>query len=248
MNYIITDKYNQITGIVLIGGKPEPPCNGHVYEIYCGDIPKHIICDLGSYSYDGHIFDKIPPSVQRQYHVDEYRSAKLASMSSMCNSMIIYGIDIGEDHYSLTTEDQINLTRMGLQANDPNDTSKLIYHPDGKPLRIYTKEEMSFLYNKATAWIEYNTIYFNLLKQVIMIAENVDDFINLNYNTKLPPGYQEQLEEFIDISSYDFNIFEIIDSADYTNIIPKIDASNSVKVFEREMKQREEQIKNEIFH
>lgn len=243
MNYIITDKFNRVTGFIGIGGEPIPPEDGHVYPVYGGSIPIHIQQDIGSYTYDGISFVKLSDKEIKQQHADEYKEAKLASMSSICNFLITNGIDIGEDHYSLKMEDQVNIARLGLQADDPNNNSRLIYHPDGKVIRVYSKEEMSFLYHKATEWINYNTTYYNLLKQMIMSTQDVDDILPLKYHSQLPSEYQDQLTEYTDIEPYDFNIFEITDNADYNNIVMKIDITKWVKPNEVVMEESDKQDK-----
>ena len=248
MNYIITDSNDLITGFVGIGGKPESPEGYSAYELFYGDIPVQARENLACYKYDGHTFEKMPDAFVKQCHIDEIRETKIQAMSRLCNTSIVYGIDIGDDHYSLTVEDQMNITRLGMKAEDPNNTDTLIYHPDNKPLRVYTKEEMLYLYHKSSAWIDYNEIYFNLLKQWITVLEYATDIIPINYNDELPPGYREELEELIDISSYDFNIMVITDSTDYDNIIPVIDARPSIELYKQMMTEKEEKIRAEVFH
>lgn len=248
MAFIITDKNNMITSIITIGGAPEPVPDQNVYEIYPGDIPSSAISDLGSYSYDGKRFTKIPSKDIKQFHIEEYKMAKIETMRSMCNFCITSGIDVNDEHYSLTTEDQLNITRLGLQAMDERDSSILVYHADTKPARVYSKQEMEYIYHKAVIWINYHITYFNLLKQYIETLTNVLDVLTVNYLMDLPKEYMTQLNEYVDISEYDFQFIEFIDTITYEGIIPKIDATFCITEWEKEMKRKEEQIKNEIFH
>jgi uncharacterized membrane protein len=78
--------------------------------------------------------------------------------------------------------------------------------------------------------------------------ENASDIIPIDYNDELPPGYKEELEELIDISSYDFNIMVITDTTDYDSIIPVLDIRPSIELYKQMMIEKEEQIKAEIFH
>lgn len=248
MAFIITDKNNMITSIITIGGAPEPAPDQNVYEIYPGDIPPSAVSDLGSYSYDGKRFTKIPSRDIKQFHIEEYKMAKIETMCSICNFCITSGIDVNDEHYSLTTEDQLNITRLGLQAMDERDSSILVYHADTKPARVYSKQEMEYIYHKAVIWINYHITYFNLLKQYIETLTNVLDVLAVNYLMDLPEEYMTQLNEYVDISEYDFQFIEFVDTITYEGIIPKIDATFCIAEWEKEMKRKEEQIKNEIFH
>lgn len=247
MAFIITDKNNMITSIITIGGSPEADPDQNVYEIYPGDIPQTAISDLSSYSYDGKRFTKIPSKDIKQFHIEEYKTAKIETMRTLCNFNITAGIDVDDEHYSLTTEDQLNITRLGLQAMDERDSSILVYHADGKPARIYSKQEMEYIYHKAVMWINYHITYFNLLKQYIGTMTNVMDVLAVNYLMELPKEYVDQLNEYVDISEYDFQFIEFTDTMTYEGIIPKIDATLCIDEWKKEMKRKEEQIKSEIF-
>lgn len=247
MAYLITDNTNRITGIITIGGKPEETEDQHIYEIYVGDIPSVAIPNLELYSYDGHTFTRIPETEIKQYYINEYKNAKIETLSGFCNFFIISGIDVNGEHYSLQTEDQMNIMRLGLQAMSPNDSSILVYHSDGKPARIYSKEEMEYIYHKAVAWINYHVTYYNLLKQYINTLENVNDVLNINYNTPLPEEYNKQLHDFVDVSPYeDFSFVEIYDTNTYDYIITKIDATQCIEDYKKTRKKIEEEIKQSI--
>ena len=62
----------------------------------------------------------------------------------MCQTTITSGINVGENHYSLNTFDQINISTLGLQAQSG---TSVPYHADVdtavKPTKMYTKYKSS---------------------------------------------------------------------------------------------------------
>lgn len=248
MAYLMTNEYDRIIGIVTIGGKPAESDTQKVYEIYAGDIPPLAIPNLGAYSYDGKTFTKLSDIEIKQTCIKEYKISKIETMRSMCNFSIISGIDIGDDHYSLNTEDQLNIARLGVLSENPNNIIKLVYHADGKQCRIYSNEEMSYLYHKSSEWINYHTTYFNLLKQYIESLTNVLDVLNVNYLMELPDEYMEQLNEYVDVKPYDFQFTTFVDTKTYDGIVPKIDATFCIEEWKKEMKKQEDIIKETIFN
>lgn len=226
---IVTDKFNKILSFIVVGGDPELDDGKKMYKIDPECIPKEVIEDITSFEYNGFVFTKLNKQVIQQQNIDSYKSAKISSMSSMCSLLITEGIDYNGEHYSLTDIDQLNLSRLGMQAGLDN-APALVYHPDGKPCRVYSSEEMLGLVNKASAWISYNTTYYNLLKQYIEnnIVE-VSSVIAIKYFDQLPPYYQDQLNDMVDISSYDFDITPIQDYTSYDNVVPKISAEDCLK-------------------
>lgn len=236
MIYLRTDKDQIIREIVTDGVSPIATDGGVVYIVEAESIPDEVIPDLSSYMYDGAKFIKLDPLSVKQLHINEYRTAKIQTMSNICNTMIISGIDYGDSHYSLKTDDQINISRLGLEAQR-SEHPALIYHGDGEPVRIYTEEEMIAISDKANVWITYNTTYYNLLKQYIENSTSVDSFININYFDPLPTSYMEELERMVDISAYeDFSILPVIDTNDYSYINPKLDATICIEEYKEKQK------------
>ena len=245
MIYLRTDKDDIIREIVTEGVSPVAEDGGTVYIVEVEGIPEEVIPNLSAYKYTGSQFIRLDETAIKQSYIEDYRQAKINTMSQFCQSMISNGIEYEDGHYSLSTDDQINITRLGVEAQSPS-PPPLVYHADGEPVRIYTPQEIIGLFNKANTWVEYNTTYFNLLKQWINEIELVDTILQINYFSALPKKYSDQLEEMVDISQYDdFPITPIIDYNTYDNINPALDATYCIEEYkERQRKEWEERVNN----
>lgn len=120
------------------------------------------------------------------------RSSKLAAMSYACRTTIESGIDVilhGEiKHFSLTTQDQLNL--MGLNIS----TGELIpYHADGEEMTFYTAEEINQIISAANQLKNYNTAYFNSLKTYINALDTIEDIAAITYGTIIPEEYKSDV-------------------------------------------------------
>ena len=88
------------------------------------------------------------------------RNSKLSEMSRACRETIESGIEImirGETkHFSLTTQDQLNLMSLSVMAQ----TQSLIpYHADGEETDFYTSEEINQIVEAANALKIQHTTY-----------------------------------------------------------------------------------------
>lgn len=244
---IVTNKSdNHVLQFIGIGGPMSDTETTKVHYIEPDAIPPEVITDITSYEYDGIRFTKLDPLEIKMQHINDYRIQKIASMSSMCNYMITNGIDFNNEHYSLTSTDQINIFRLGSEARSENPPI-LIYHADGKDCRVYTPEEMISLVTKANTWISYNTTYYNLLKQYINACTTIDSILAINYFSPLPSPYSEELSEMVDISPYDdFLIIPIQDPTDYSSIIPTIDATECINDYKEEEKRKHQEMLDKL--
>lgn len=232
MFYIRTNKNHVIFELSILTA-PIPNEDEHVYPIELEAMPDEVISNLSAYAYDGLHFTRLDPAALRNAQIETYRTEKLRVMSNTCNALIVNGIDYENKHYSLDTNDQINISRLAFEAQRPHH-QPLIYHADGEPTRVYTEQEILDIDDKANAWITYNTCYYNLLKQYIETIESADIVASINYFQQLPPQYQSQLDEMVDISDYpDFPIYPIIDSTDYSYINPVLDATGAIEEYKR---------------
>ena len=232
MFYIRTNKDHVIFELSILAA-PIPAENEYVYPMELESFPEEVIPNLSAYTYDGLQFTRLDPVAMRNVQIETYRTEKLKTMSSMCHAMITQGIDYEDKHYSLNTDDQINISRLAFEAQRPNH-QPLIYHADGEPTRVYTAQEILDIDDKANTWITYNTCYYNLLKQYIDTINISDVVASINYFQQLPQQYQDQLDEMINISDYpDFPIYPIIDPTDYSYINPVLDATAAIEEYKR---------------
>ena len=127
-----------------------------------------------------------------QVTVDFVRKNKLAEMSKACNDAIENGFDIALSdgivhHFSMTIQDQLNLTTMDLmvQAGETD----IPYHADGELYQYFNAGDAKAIVQMANKWKTYNVAYHNSLKNWI---NNIQDAVmigELEYGTSIPAEY-----------------------------------------------------------
>ena len=119
-------------------------------------------------------------------------SQKKSELSAKCEKTILYGVDVGDAHYSLTLEDQANILAWMAVAQ----TGKSVpYHCDGQPCRIYSAEEFMEVANAAVAFKTAQTTYCNLLMRQVEAMTDVDEVKTVEYGiTQLEGEYAEQYQ------------------------------------------------------
>lgn len=127
--------------------------------------------------------------------IDEQKSALIAKMSNECNSIITNGFDVVLDdekthHFSLKTEDQLKIQALGLKAKSGE--TVLPYHADGEPCRFFSVQEILNLNAQMEGIIEYQTTYFNSLRDYINSMETSDDLQSVEYGMEIPVKYQSE--------------------------------------------------------
>lgn len=126
--------------------------------------------------------------------IDFIRSSKINEMSYTCRTIIESGIDFdirGETkHFSLTTQDQLNL----MSAQTMAQTQTLIpYHADGEETDFYTKEEINQLAEAVAAFKVQHTTYYNSLKTYINALETIEEIASITYGVEIPDEYKSDV-------------------------------------------------------
>lgn len=128
--------------------------------------------------------------------VDYVRAMKIAEMNSVCNKVIENGIDVmlsdgNVYHFSLTTQDQLNL--ITLQSMIAAGETSIPYHADGELCRYYSVEDISTVMDSATAHKTLHVTYFNSLKVYINALDNITDISAAEYGMEIPEEYQSDI-------------------------------------------------------
>ena len=161
------------------------------YNNYCLAIEKNeeIIIQQEAY---------IPQEYQINYveevSLDFIRSSKIQEMSAACRSTIENGFDLelrGQQlHFSLDTQDQLNLMSLGVMAQ----TEELIpYHADGEECTFYTAKEINEIISAANEFKIYHTTYYNALKNYINALDNINDITAIYYGIEIPEEYKTEV-------------------------------------------------------
>ena len=131
--------------------------------------------------------------------IDFIRQSKIAEMSYQCRKTIESGIDLelrGEtQHFSLDTQDQLNLMSLSAMAQ----TQQMIpYHADGEVCIFYTADEINQIVSAATAHKVYHTTYYNALKTYINALETIEEISAITYGTPIPEEYKSEVLKVIE--------------------------------------------------
>lgn len=135
--------------------------------------------------------------------VDEYaeitleqaKAQLLLFINKYCQKVIEQGFDITLSdnvvhHFSLTTQDQLNLITLSSLA----DSQEYIpYHADGELCKFYSAAEIKQIIAMATQFKMYHTTYYNALKAYINSITNLEELSNIEYGMELPEEYQSDV-------------------------------------------------------
>lgn len=208
----VDEEYNIVSCIRVGGNKDDPNC----YEVDATDIPSEIMDDMFSYKYINEEFVK--KSDADSTHITEAKKHKIQFLSDVCAQTIEAGIQIGNDHYSLSYADQINLSKLATQAAMAP-SLPIFYHADGQLCRQYTAEEILQISQIAVAWVTYHTTYFNFSKAYINSLSDFNTIAAFKYGMSLnDPSLEQQLETIIATTGITFTE-EISDPFDYDAIL-----------------------------
>jgi hypothetical protein len=128
------------------------------------------------------------------------RGVKLREASKACEAAISAGIDIelgGESlHFSLTSNDQINLTNAvgAIAAGAP----AFPYHNDGGLCRLFSGDEINAIGAAATQFVMYHTTYCNHLNCYIRRIEDIDELKAIFYGMDLPEDLADNMQNILE--------------------------------------------------
>ena len=128
--------------------------------------------------------------------VEFIKNAKLNEISSICNKVITGGFDVslsdGETyHFSLTTQDQLNLTTLSAMVQ--NGETEIQYHADGELCKFYSAEDIMTIISSATAFKTYQVTYHNALKLYVQSLNTIEEISNIVYGIDIPEDYQSDV-------------------------------------------------------
>lgn len=149
--------------------------------------------------------DKIKGTVMKQLvkagvvtndNIKDVKAAKIAEMSVACNEVIIQGFDITlsderSHHFSLEVSDQLKISKLNDRANAG--ITILPYHADGESCKFYSKEDVVALNKAMENCIEFQTTYFNSLRDYIESMADISDICAVEYGTDIPEVYQSEV-------------------------------------------------------
>ena len=127
------------------------------------------------------------------------QKAKIRELSNDCHAAIYAGADAatskGTEHFSLTDNDQINLSNLMEQVK--GGAAQVPYHSDGQLCRMFTAAEMTAVYQAAVQYIAYNTTLCNHLLTWVRRCTAVADVNAITYTSVLPDDLQQNLNTIL---------------------------------------------------
>lgn len=205
--YVILDN---LTIGAVIGYEPETNADfpdTPVTELYAPDYIERLVAapdgDLPPvgyiYDFKAKTFSAPVISAAPLPDLPQALEAKCEEINAACNAAIIAGFDYGDKHYSLTEEDQINLSTCATLAGMGRDVA---YHADGEECRVYSAAEFAPVGAAGIAFKAYHTTYCNLLKFQVRGMTDVDAVMAVRYgDTGLDGGYLDRLNEVMALYS-----------------------------------------------
>lgn len=127
---------------------------------------------------------------------DYIRETKLKELSATCNAAIEYGVDVtlsdGESHhFSLTTQDQLNLLTLSSMATAGQ--TNIPYHADGELCKFYSAEDILTVVDAAMSLVTYHTSYYNSLKAYIKTLTDAAEVAAIEYGIEIPEEYRSEV-------------------------------------------------------
>ncbi len=166
------------------------PISAEEYQIYAQAEEFNVIDDVEEEPKEP---EPLPEDPNDIISLEFIRTSKLNEMSHTCNQVIESGFDLqlsdgNTHHFSLTTQDQINLISLGSMA--ANGMEEIPYHADGETCIFYTAEEINHIVTAATNYKIYHTTYYNALKNYINHLDTIEQIAAVTYGMELPEEYQ----------------------------------------------------------
>lgn len=134
--------------------------------------------------------------VENNVSLEFVRKSKLLEISHACNKIITDGFDIelsdGDiHHFSLTTQDQLNLITLSTLA--ANGETMIPYHADGELCKFYSPEDITAIINYATQFKTYHVSYHNALKLYVESLDDMSQIGGIEYGIDIPIEFQSDV-------------------------------------------------------
>lgn len=162
---------------------------------------------------NGHVVPKNSSQIEQETKLVSFeplRQTKLTEINTSCGQTIANGIDVptadGTKRFSLSNEDQMNITALFLQLQsalkgEPStiDLGKGVpYHADAELCKYWGAEDFANIANSATQYVFYHTTYANHLRFYINRITDYDELQAVQYGMDLPSDLKQSMSELIE--------------------------------------------------
>lgn len=173
--------------------------SGENLNLYDINVPEDMI--VGRCTYINGEFTALPeiePEPIINYTLEEAKEIKIKELSEACSSVIYNGTDIpiAEDniqHFTLTEQDQLNLSGIGLELL--MGAEKVAWHEDDEtvPCQYYTPEQAQLIIGTLTVMKGYHITYFRDLRIYVHSLQTVGEVNAIEYGFALPEEFKSQV-------------------------------------------------------
>jgi len=191
MMKILTEN-NVVISYQIVGGGYIPNENQVVYEV--DEIPEEVQMNSKNYCYiDGQFVEN--PNIDR---LTPAKEVKVQELSNTCSNTIYQGIPItlsdgSTQHFTLTEQDQLNLSGIGLKLL--MGAQQIAWHEDDvtKECQYYSAEDVQKIIATLTTFKEYHITYFRDLRIYVYSLNTVEEVEAIEYGFELPAEFKSQV-------------------------------------------------------
>lgn len=126
------------------------------------------------------------------------KEKKVQSLSNTCSNTIYQGIPItlsdgSTQHFTLTEQDQLNLSGIGLKLL--MGSQQIAWHEDDvtKECQYYSAEDAQKIISTLTTFKEYHITYFRDLRIYVNSLPTIEEVEAIEYGFKLPEEFKSQV-------------------------------------------------------
>ena len=150
-------------------------------------------------SNDGSVYtepEPVEPVPPYESTLEEVKEYKRAEISAACQDTIHAGVDVkltdgSTEHFSLSTEDQLNL--FGKQVQLAAGAEQYEYHADGQPCKYYSVADMQAIITAAMQYVSYHTTYCNSFFAYIEGQTDKEAVQAMQYGDAIPEEYKSEV-------------------------------------------------------
>lgn len=146
------------------------------------------------------VYDELYVDVIEEITVDYMKEQKIKEIRKMCNQIITAGFDVLlsdnlHHHFSLTTQDQLNLTTLSAMA--ASGAEQIPYHADGESCKFYSAQDVQTIVQSAMDFKTFHITYHNALKSYVDSLTLMSDIEKVSYGMEIPEEYQSDVLKVI---------------------------------------------------
>lgn len=132
--------------------------------------------------------------------IDYLKNQKIKEIRMLCNQIIANGFDTAlsdgkNHHFSLTTQDQLNLTTLSAMA--ASGAENIPYHADGEPCKFFSVQDVQAIVQTAMDFKTFHITYHNALKSYVDSLTLMSDIEKVSYGMEIPEEYQSDVLKVI---------------------------------------------------